>query len=307
MKIGLVDLDTSHPQSWIPLERQLGHEITGVWDGGSVHPAEYVKDFAAEHNIPRVYETLEEMAADVDCAIIHGCDWDTHVAKAQPFVQAGKGVLIDKPIAGNLRDLNQFRQWVNEGAKITGGSSLRFAYEVQEWLAQDVAERGTAHTVLCGCAVDDFNYGIHAYSMLCGIMGEGIESVQHLGEHVQKRIQVNWADGRMGLLVVGQAAQWQPFYATISTEKSVTQFNAATGKVYQALLEKVLPYLAGEEDQPPVSFDVLIEAELTAIAARRSWLEGNREVKLNELSEEDDGYDGKEFAVGYRKARYPDA
>jgi len=38
MKIGIVDLDTSHPQNWIPIERELGHEIVGLWDGGSVHP-----------------------------------------------------------------------------------------------------------------------------------------------------------------------------------------------------------------------------------------------------------------------------
>ena len=43
MRIGVVDLDTSHPQNWIPIERELGHEVVGVWDGGSVHPAEYVK------------------------------------------------------------------------------------------------------------------------------------------------------------------------------------------------------------------------------------------------------------------------
>ena len=40
MKIGIVDLDTSHPQAWIPIEREMGHEVIGVWDGGSVHPKE---------------------------------------------------------------------------------------------------------------------------------------------------------------------------------------------------------------------------------------------------------------------------
>jgi len=32
MKIGIVDLDTSHPQNWIPIERELGHEVVGLWD-----------------------------------------------------------------------------------------------------------------------------------------------------------------------------------------------------------------------------------------------------------------------------------
>ena len=40
MRIGIVDLDTSHPQNWIPLERELGHDVVGIWDGGAVHPRE---------------------------------------------------------------------------------------------------------------------------------------------------------------------------------------------------------------------------------------------------------------------------
>ena len=38
MKIGIVDVDTSHPDKWIPIERELGHEVVGIWDGGAVHP-----------------------------------------------------------------------------------------------------------------------------------------------------------------------------------------------------------------------------------------------------------------------------
>jgi len=305
MRIGIVDLDTSHPQNWVPLERELGHEVVGVWDGGAVHPAGYAARFAQEHAIPRVFTALDEMVAEVDCAILHGCDWDTHIAKARPFIEAGKAVLVDKPLAGNLRDLNQLRRWVQAGARIAGGSSLRFCVETRAWLARPLSERGTPHTALCGCAVDEFNYGIHAYSMLLEIMGSGVHSVQHLSQGVQRRIRVNWSDGRMGLLVVGTAAAWMPFYATVVTERSVAQYQADPGVLYRALLEAVLPYLAGETDQPPVPIEALLEPELCALAARKSWLEGDREVLLAELRENDGGYDGKPFAEGYRKAKYP--
>jgi predicted dehydrogenase len=304
LRIGIVDLDTSHPQNWIPLERELGHEVFGVWDGGSVHPPEYATQFATDHGIPRVYASLEEMAADVDCAILHGCDWDTHVAKAWPFVEAGKSVLIDKPLAGKPGDLAQLQQWVRDGARITGGSSLRFCRETAEWLAQPVKERGTPHTVLCGCAVDEFNYGIHAYSMLTGILGAGIASVKHLGSGVQRRVQVNWADGRVAFLVIGKAAGWVPFYATVVTERGVFQYTADSKHLYRALLESVLPYLARETDQPPVPLEALMEAELAAIAARHSWQNGDQEVTLENLPP-DEGYDGAAFGAEYRSMRYP--
>jgi len=304
MKIGIVDLDTSHPQNWIPIERELGHETVGVWDGGSVHPREYVAQFAKEHYLGAVFDSLEELAQAADCAIIHGCDWDTHVEKARPFVEAGKSVLIDKPLAGTLRDLKQLVAWVKDGARITGGSSLRFCVETRDWLGQPVDERGTPHTVLCGCGVDDFNYGIHAYSMLSGIMGPGIKSVRHLGGGVQHRIQVSWDNGALGFLVVGEVGTWLPFHATIVTEKTITRFEADSGHLYRALLEKVCPYLAGETDRAPVSIETLIEPELCALAARESWQNGDREVALSELPEDGAGYDGALFATGYRAAKY---
>lgn len=305
MKIGLVDLDTSHPQNWIPILRELGHEIVGVWDGGAVHPAEYVTKFAAERGIPRVYDSLESLVPDVDCAIIHGCDWDTHVEKARPFVEAGKSALLDKPVAGSLRDLKQLVAWSREGARIAGGSSLRFCVEAMEWLAQPEEERGTPHTALCGCGTDEFNYGIHAYSLLAAIMGPGIQSVRHLGEGTQRRIQVNWNDARRAILTVGGTVGYVPFYITIVTAKGVSHLKPEAGKLYRALLETTLPYLAGATDTPPLPIETLIEPELCALAARQSWREGDREVRLSELSESDPGYDGAEFAVGYKKMRYP--
>lgn len=305
MKIGIVDLDTSHPAAWIPIERELGHEVVGVWDGGSVHPRGYAEKFAAEQKIPKVYGSLDEMARDVDCAIIHGCDWDTHVAKARPFVEHGRSVLIDKPIAGNPHDLNQLADEVLRGARITGSSSLRFCDEVRSWLAKPVEQRGTPETVFCGCGVDEFNYGIHAYSMLCGITGPGIRSVRHLGKAGQRRIEVKWEDERTGFLTVGAAKAYLPFYATVVTERSVSHLQADNNKLYRALLEAVLPYLARKSDTPPASFEALIEAERCAVAARRSWLGGGREVRLADLGDSKEGYDGRAFAEEYRRAKYP--
>ena len=304
MKLGIIDLDTSHPQNWIPLERELGHQVVGIWDGGAVHPPEYVEKFARDHQVPRVYRHLEELVEEVDGAVIHGCNWDTHITKARPLVEAGKAVLIDKPVAGCWRDLEQLRAWAGSGARITGGSSLRFCRETHNWLVQPEGERGIPDTVVCGCGVDEFNYGIHAYALLAGIMGAGAVSVRHLGKGKQRRVQVNWPDGRLGIVVVGATEKWLPFYATIVTERGMSHYQADSSQLYRALLEATLPYLAGQTDQPPLPLQALIEPELWALAARRSWLEGDREVQVGELGEGEGGYDGAEFAAWYRRQRY---
>ncbi len=305
MKIGIVDLDTSHPVKWIPILREMGHEVTGVWDAGDVHPPEYVRDFVAKLSIPVVFPSLAAMAAKVDCAIIHSSNWDAHVERARPFVEAGRAILVDKPIAGNLKDLLEFKSWADRGMRITGGSCLRFADETLRFLEQPVLERGTPHTVICGCGVDDFNYGIHAYSHLCGILGSGIVSVRHLGTSVQRHVQLNWSDGRIGMVVIGKQVASLPFYSTIITEKGVHQLSVNNARIYHALLEATLPFLSGKAALAPVPWDVLVEPELAALAAQVSWNEGNREVRIAELSTMPScSYDGAGFASDYRKAKY---
>ena len=245
MRIGIVDLDTSHPQNWIPLERELGHEVVGIWDGGAVHPAGYVQKFAEEHQVPKVYEKLENMVGEVDCAVIHGCDWDTHVEKARPFVEADRAVLLDKPMVGDMEGVQQLLEWAARGKRIFGGSSLRFAAEVREYLAEPVEERGKTHTAFAGCGTDEFNYGIHAYALLSGLMGPGIRSVRYLGASAQKHLQVQWKDGRIGYLCIGEGA-WLPFHITAGTDRQVRQITCEPARLYRNLLEAALPYLAGE-------------------------------------------------------------
>lgn len=302
LRVGHVDLDTSHPQNWIPIVKSLGHDVVGVYDGGTVWPEGYAAEFAQKLDVPKVYTCLDEMADDVDLAIIHAANWDLHLPRAKVFVDKGKAVLLDKPIVGNLRDVYTLRDWVRNGAKVSGGSSLRFSQEVKDYLAKPVEERGEPLFAFVGCGVDEFNYGIHAYSMLAALLGTGVESVAYLGAHGQRQVEVVWKDGRRGILTIGQAAKWLPFYATAVSDRTIEHIVADSGKLYRSLLEVLLPYYAGETPAP-YSFDDLVEPELVAMAARVSWQHDGARVRLTDLRLDDPGYDGASFAAGYRLQR----
>jgi len=302
LRVGHVDLDTSHPQNWVPIVRDLGHEVVGVYDGGTVWPEGYAQEFALKLGVPRVYGCLEEMAEDVDLAIIHSANWDVHLERARPFVERGKGVLLDKPVAGNLRDVYKLREWVQNGARISGGSSLRFSSDVKDFLAKPMEERGEPRFAFVGCGVDDYNYGIHAYSMLLALMGAGLESARYLGAHGQKQIEVVWGDGRRGVLTIGAAGRWLPFYATAVSDRAINHIVADSTRLYRDMLGALLPYYAGEREAP-LSFEALIQAELTAMAARASWQQDGKRVFLSDLRLDDPGYDGAAFATGYRLQR----
>ncbi|MCK5805335.1 MAG: Gfo/Idh/MocA family oxidoreductase, partial [Lentisphaeria bacterium] len=242
-RLGLVGLCTSHPNSWIPIIRTLAEEgmvdveVTACWDSGETRPDGFAAEFAAEKQIPHAVGKLEDMVGLVDAVIVHTTNWDKHVEQARPFIEAGLPVLIDKPVAGNLADIRQLLDWEKTGAKITGGSSLRFVFEVAEYLARPVEERGEVHTAFAGCGTDEYNYGIHAYSLLCGLMGTGLRSVTYLGMSGQKHIRCRWANGSVGFLSVGGEGQRLPFHVIAIAAKGLQQIRVDNSKIYRALLE----------------------------------------------------------------------
>jgi Oxidoreductase family, NAD-binding Rossmann fold len=303
LKIGLVDLDTSHPASFTPILRDLGHQVVGVFESGTVWPAGYAEAFAAEHAIPKIFEDLAAMAEAVDVAIIHTCDWDLHVARCAPFVAAGKGVLIDKPLVGHLADAQKLLDWAAGGARIFGGSALRWAPEIHDLLAEPESRRGRIHTVFAGCGVDEFNYGVHAYAVLSGLLGTGASSARYLGLSRQKEIRVTWPDGRSGFLLVGPQPGYLPFYATVVSDQGVRYLEIDANRVYRAMLTRALPYLGGEVETPPLALAELLQPELLALAALRSSQEHSAEIFLSNLSLADPGYDGARFAAEYRRMR----
>lgn len=122
--------------------------------------------------------------------------------------------------------------------RTTGGSSLRFCNETRDWPALPADERGVPHTAICGCAVDEFNYGIHAYAHLAGLLGAGALAVRHLGRSHQRTVQIRWEDLRLGIVMVGKLAAWAPFHAAAVAERGAAQFTPAANQEW-------LPRLAG--------------------------------------------------------------
>jgi hypothetical protein len=302
-RVGLVDLCTSHPANWVPIFRDLGYDVAACWDSGDTRPAGFAEQFAREFNVPFAAANPRDLIGKIDVAVVHSANWDKHVQLTELFLDAGLAVLVDKPIVGNRKDANRMLAWAKQGKRISGGSSLRFARETQDYLAMPVSERGTPHTVFAGCGVDDFNYGIHAYALVAGLLGPGIRSVRYLGTSAQKHIRLTWNDGRTAFLSVGNVTNWLPFHFSAVTEKGVRQVITDNTHLYRPLIEAVMPYLAGDVQAPPVTMEALLEPELAALAARASWQAGGAEVFMTDLRQDDPGFDGHQFTEEYRRAR----
>jgi len=297
LKIGMVDLETSHPQYWLPIIRRMGHEVVAVHDGGAVNPPGYAAEFAARHQIREAFDSLERMAEAVDVAMVFGSNWDLHIERAEPFVRAGKALLLGKPFAGNLRDIQQLLEWERRGARITGGSSMYFCREVSAYMENH--RREDIIFAYAGSPVDEFNYGIHAYALLHRIMGAGVRSVRYLGTHHQHQFECVWTDGRRGQVGAGPTQGYFPVFATIVAHRDVIHLPIDNVHSFEDQLQAQLPYLAGEsEDVTPLG--TLLEVERMALAARLSRQLGGRTVALDDLSADEPGYDGGRFAMAYK-------
>ncbi len=299
IRLGMVDLCTSHPGSWLPIIREMEDvDVVAVHDSGGVRPAGYATEFAEEHGIENVCDTIEQVVDLVDAGIVHSANWDLHIEHALPFIEAGKPVLIDKPMVGNLRDLNTLlRLAAKHDTLIMGGSSARYAYDVQELLAQK-EEMGDICACWCQGRGDFFNYGIHTVELFQGFFGAGVISVRHVGQKGPTDVfRARYADGTPVFYVLGSCAS--PWFISISAANGVFAREIASGTMYKALIEKYVEAIrAGEA---PISLEDNLECIKVALAAKASRREGY-EVYLQDLDNAE-SFDGYAFAEEYAKAR----
>lgn len=104
------------------------------------------------------------------------------------------------------------------------------------------------------------------------------------------------------MVSLGETEVRHPFHATILSGRSVRYLEISPSTLYPALLEAVVPYLAGQAPNP-LPMAGLVEPELAALAALHSRHEGGRWVDLLDPELIGVQYDGPAFAAAYRRAK----
>jgi predicted dehydrogenase len=298
IRIGLVDLDTSHPQAFTRILRTIpGVEVSALWDGHDVWPAGYDSTFARENSIPVVCSRLEEMPDHVDGAMIHGTNWDTHIEKALVFMKAKKPVLIDKPVVGSAADCDRLLNLQEKyGSLVYGGSSLRFAREVTA-LREIIGPRQNLLSIVAAGPGDFFSYGIHTTEMLQGCVGTGARSVKTITQNKVPVLAVTYYDGFVALLHLQM-----PFHEwslCAYTDQGLRTTTVSVDGLYEPFLQNFISLLKGGRVDYTLAGPV--EAVRVHLAAKLS-LEKGTEVSLDSLPD-DVGFEGQAFAEEYAAAK----
>ena len=305
IRIGVVNIDVSHPKAFSSyLMKGNRARYVAVFNDGFREDDE-VEGFVKSANLEKRCASVEELAAMVDIGFIQGCNWDKHLAYAQPFIDLGKPVFIDKPMVGSMPDVRKVEELLAKGAKIIGSSSARYCYEIADFLAIPVETRGEIVHIQGTSGVDEFNYGVHIVEAIGGLMKNGALSCKftgraEVGGKSCESYLITYANGVTAeyALFIGT---WQPFVITIMTTKTTYTFKVDSGKLYQAMLDRICDKLEGKEDTLAPIPDIL-ESIKVMLAGKISRENGGKEVKLTEIPEDYRGYDGYEFEVGYAAA-----
>ena len=153
--------------------RILGARVTHVWTD---NPADAPK-VAAASRIQNVVARPEDVIGQVDAVIIGTDDGHEHVRRARPFIEAGLPMFVDKPLAINVPDLNQFIRWHQGGTVFLSSSNMRYAPEIRQVLRQKT-QLGELRWITTCTSKTWERYAIHALEGIWPVLGPGFLTVR---------------------------------------------------------------------------------------------------------------------------------
>ena len=159
----------------VPLNtmRVPGARVTRVWTD---NPDDAPK-IAAASKVEKVVARPEDVIGEVDAVIIGTDDGHEHVRRARPFIEVGLPMFVDKPLAINVPDLNQFIQWHKAGKVFLSSSNMRYAPEIKQIMRQR-AQLGELRWITTCTSKTWERYAIHALEAIWPVLGPGFIGVR---------------------------------------------------------------------------------------------------------------------------------
>lgn len=308
IRVGAVNIDTSHPMRFGEvMEEGTDMRYVGVYNDSFRNNKE-VDGFIRRFGLKKRCDTLEELADMCDIGFVHGCNWDDHLRCMMPFIERGKPVFVDKPIVGSLKDCDKLQSLADQGAVILGASSVRYALEIQDFLAIPEEERGRIVTVYGTSGVDEFNYGIHVVEGINGLLGSDARRVRYIGcgrcdDKYSESYEIEFADGKNAIYTTF-IGTWQPFDFTVMTTKATYSFSVDSSHLYKALLTEIDNFMEGRQSRL-VTVPELIASVKIMLAGDASRAQNGTTVALADLKKNDPCFDGGTFWQGYGAAAKP--
>ena len=100
------------------------------------------QDAAKKFGIPKAFQNIDDMLANVDCDYVDICVWNrSHADCAIKAAAAGKNILCEKPMAYNLEDALKMKEAV-EKAGVTFMLAVPTRYSGEAQLLREMVDAG---------------------------------------------------------------------------------------------------------------------------------------------------------------------
>jgi predicted dehydrogenase len=262
-----------------PLEsvRIPGARVTHIWTDDPGDAPKVAKASKIDHVVARP----EDVIGHVDAVIISTDDGDDHVRRARPFIEAGLPVFVDKPMATNIADLDQFLRWHLDGRTVLSTSGMRYAPEMREVAAQR-EQLGDLRWITSFTAKTWERYGIHALEAVYPVIGPGFISVQTNHQPGSDIVHLTHRGGvQMTLAAIHDAYGSFGNVHVYGTKGQLPLRLADTYAAFRAQLVAFVELL--RTGRRPLPFSQTVELMAILIAGIRSRSEGGRTVMLREI------------------------
>ena len=290
LRIGIIGCDTSHVIAFTEILNNpaakghvAGGKVVAAYKGGSPdipssfgHIEGYSKTLREKYGV-KIYESIEELCANVEVVLLESVDGRPHLEQVKPVLKARRPVYIDKPMAASLRDAQEIFRLAKEAkVPLFSSSSLRFGKNTQA-VRNGLIGRVEYAETYGPCSIephhpDLFWYGIHGVESLFTVMGAGCETVQR-GTTTNGTIEVvgTWRDGRRGVY-----REDKNFHGLAKGEKGETAVGGHDG--YEPLVAAIVAFF--QTGVAPVKPEETLEIIAFLEAADESKWQGGAPVKI---------------------------
>lgn len=300
LRIGMIGLDTSHVVQYLGIindpknkDHVPGGKIVAGFKGGSADVESsrarvdgFTKTAVEKYGV-KMYDSIEELAQNVDAILILSVDGRPHLDQFRRTLGAKKPVFIDKPLGGSLKDALEIARLSREtGVPVFSSSSLRYAPDSPaakiDQTAQVLSVFSFGPAELEPHHPDLFWYGIHACEALYTVLGPGCEKVTRTHTKTTDVITGVWSDGRVGTMQGNRTAAGKGFGGYGVT--AITTKGVVTGgekHSYKPLVEAYMKFF--QTGIAPVPIDTTIELHAFMEAADESKRRGGAPVTIAEV------------------------
>jgi hypothetical protein len=250
-----------------------GWTITHAW----TQDPESTRKLCAACRIPHGVDDYREFLGKVDAVIVARDDHASHFQMAQPFLEGGLPVFVDKPLSLEISELRAFQPYLEKG-QLMSCSGMRYARELDEPRA-NLAAYGRLKLIRGAIVLSWEKYGVHLLEAILAIVSARPVSVRMLpAEHASAAVRLN--DGL--LIQIDAMGECAPsFHVDIFGAQRSGAFDITDNfSMFRRMLWQFTESI--RTGQPAIPSDRTLEIMRVLIAGRLSRRE-NREVDLSEL------------------------